>query len=160
MSESIAIRPALRADLPAIVQMRNALNQLELAGCPHAAILRLSEEQFAAHWGPTFDSPEHCWRIVEAAGKPVGFGLLYLVPKPPPAGAFIQWAYVDPAHRRHGAGQQLLEQLTAWARGNGARRIELQFVEGNEIAARFWTKMGFRPYARKCVYYFETEGAS
>jgi hypothetical protein len=34
-------------------------------------------------------------------------------------------------------------------------RVELQFIDGNSIAERFWTKMGFRPYARKCVKYLD-----
>src|SRR5262249_23561037 len=60
----VALRPARRDDLPAIVAMRDALNALELAGSPHAPIQRLTVDEFAALWGPTFDDPRHCWRVV------------------------------------------------------------------------------------------------
>ena len=78
-SSSVSIRPATAADLPALVAMRDALNDLERAGCPHAAIQRMTPEEFASVWGPTLDSPTHCWRVVESAGRPVGFGMIYLL---------------------------------------------------------------------------------
>ena len=155
MTEPVVIRPARREELPAIVAMRDALNALELRGSPHAPIQRLTADEFAAAWGATFDDPGHHWVLVEAGALPVGFGLIYLLPKTNPPGAFIHWAYLDPAHRRLGLGQRLLDDLVGWARGQGARRIELQFIEGNEAARRFWTKAGFRPYAQKCVYYLD-----
>jgi GNAT superfamily N-acetyltransferase len=146
------IRPAGPADLPAIVTMRDDLNAHELAGCPHASIQKLSLEEFTALWGPTFGDPDYCWRIVEEERRPIGFGLLYLI-KPPtrPPGGFLHWAYLDSTHRRRGLGRALLENLFAWARSRRLCRVELQFIEGNEQARLFWTRMGFRPYARKCV---------
>lgn len=148
------IRPATAADLPAIVAMRDALNALELAGSPHAPIVRLTVDEFAAVWGPTLDDPGHCWRVVEVDGRLVGFGLIFLTtPRTVPPGAFVQWAYLDPTCRRQGLGRLLFDQLSAWAQSMGANRIELQFIEGNVSAERFWAKTGFRPYARKCVKY-------
>jgi GNAT superfamily N-acetyltransferase len=149
---AFTIRPATADDLPAIVAMRNDLNDLERAGCPHAAIQRLTLDEFAAAWGPTLTSPAHCWRVVESDGRPVGFGLLYLLyPHTAAPGAFVQWAYLAPACRRMGAGQALAEALFDWARSQGAKRVELQFIDGNALAENFWGKLGFRPFARKCV---------
>ncbi len=149
---AVTIRPATAADLPALVGMRDALNRLELAGTPHAPIVGMSLEEFTSHWGVTLESPKYCWRIVEAAGRPVGFGLIYLMtPTTNPPGAYIHWTYLDEDHRRRGVGRQLFDHLLTWARGQGVYRIELQFIEGNEQAAAFWPKVGFRSYARRCV---------
>lgn len=138
--------------------MRDALNDLERAGCAHAAIQRMKADEFASVWGATLTSPNHCWRIVEVEGQAIGFGLIYLVnPQTRSPGAFIHWAYLDPAFRRKGMGQQLLDEMLAWARTKGAKRVELQFIDGNETAARFWSKMGFVPYARKSVRRLEEE---
>jgi GNAT superfamily N-acetyltransferase len=155
-SPAATLRPATPDDLPAIVAMRDDLNVLELRGCPHASIQKLTLDQFAALWGHTFDDPAYCWRIVEVDRQPAGFGLIYLQsPRTEPPGAYIHWAYVKEGTRRRGLGQALLDDLVSWARGHGANRVELQFIEGNEIARRFWTKMGFRPYAFKCVHYLK-----
>ncbi|HZT82824.1 MAG TPA: GNAT family N-acetyltransferase, partial [Gemmataceae bacterium] len=146
------LRPATAADLPAIVAMRDRLNRLELAGCPHASIIPLSLEQFTALWGRTLDDPDSCWRIVEADGRPVGFGLIYLArPRTQPPTAFLHWAYLEEPQRRQGLGRRLVGELIAWAAGKGADRVELQFIEGNEPARQFWERMGFRAYARKAV---------
>jgi GNAT superfamily N-acetyltransferase len=149
-----SLRSASRTDLPLLVAMRDQLNALELTGSPHAPIQRLSVEEFTAVWGHTLEDPGYCWRIVEVNGRPVGFGLIYLMtPRTQPLGAFVHWAYLDPAVRREGLGQLLLDHLLDWARRQGANRVELQFIEGNELARRFWMKVGFQPYARKCVRY-------
>jgi GNAT superfamily N-acetyltransferase len=132
--------------------MRNDLNSHELEGCPHASIQKLTLEQFAAHWGPTLQDPDHCWRIVEVEGRPIGFGLIYLLkPKLDPPAAFVHWAYMERGRRRQGLGQLLLDQLLEWARSRRVERVELQYIDGNEAAEQFWSKLGFRPYARKCV---------
>lgn len=155
---SVSSRPATRGDLPVIVAMRDELNELELAGCPQAPIIRLSLDEFTALWGPSLDSPQHCWRVVEEDGRPIGFGLIYLMSPPTrPPGAYLHWAYLQPGHRQHGTGRRLFEELASWARQKGAKRIELQFIEGNELARQFWTKVGFRPFAAKCVHYLDTE---
>lgn len=151
-SENVLIRPAMASDLPMIVTMRNDLNDLERAGCPHAAIQRLTLEEFATVWGPTLESRTHCWRIVEVEGRPIGFGLIYLLfPQLPAPAAFVQWAYLSPTNRRLGLGKMLMDHLFEWARFRGAIRVELQFIDGNASAERFWEKLGFRAYARKCV---------
>ncbi|MGE3804474.1 MAG: N-acetyltransferase family protein [Gemmataceae bacterium] len=151
---SAQIRPATRADLPAIVAMRDDLNLHELKGCPHASIVRMELDPFTKVWGHTFDSPGYCWRLVELDGKPVGYGMIYLLsPRLEPPIAYVQWAYVAPTCRRLGLGERLMGDLADWAKQQGAGRIELQFIDGNEIAEGFWMKMGFQPYARRCVRY-------
>ena len=154
VSESpLSIRPATIEDLPAIVAMRDKLNALELIGSPHAPIQKLSVDEFTVLWGESFQDPNHCWLLMDAGITPVGFGLIYLLPKSRPLGAYIHWTYLEAEHRRNGDGQALVRELIAWATSKGARRVELQFIEGNDIARQFWTKLGFQPYARKCVYY-------
>jgi GNAT superfamily N-acetyltransferase len=150
--DAVTFRQATAADLPALVAMRDDLNALERSGCPHACIVPLSVKQFTEVWGYTLDSPDHCWRLIEIDGRPAGFGLIYLSsPRTDPPGAFVHWAYLIPEARRMGLGRRLLDELLAWARSHGADRVELQFIDGNEAARGFWTSLGFRPYATKCV---------
>src|SRR5262249_24819833 len=123
---AVSIRPATADDLPTIVALRDALNDLERAACPHAGIQRMTLEEFTSAWGATLNSPTHCWRLVQVEGRPVGFGMIYLLfPQTRSPGAFVQWAYLDPAHRRRGLGQALFNHLLDWARARGAKRVEL-----------------------------------
>jgi GNAT superfamily N-acetyltransferase len=55
--------------------------------------------------------------------------------------------------RRRGLGQVLVRHLLDWAQERGAIRVELQYIDGNLPAQLFWAALGFRPYARKSVYY-------
>lgn len=160
LPESVHLRPAAASDLPALVAMRDDLNALELAGSPHAPIQPLTVAEFTAWWGATLNEPHYCWRIVEVNRQPAGFGLIYLtMPRTQPPGAFIHWTYLKPAFRTQGLGQVLVAHLLDWARGQGANRVELQFIDGNTPAERFWVKHGFQPYARKCVHYLKPETA-
>jgi GNAT superfamily N-acetyltransferase len=155
----LVIRPATVADLPTLVAMRDRLNDLERAGCPHASIQRMTVGDFAAVWGRTLEDPHYCWRVVEVGGRPVGFGLVYLThPQLPPSGAFLHWAYLEPDQRGRGLGRLLFEEMLLWCRERGAGRIELQYIDGNDAAEHFWRALGFRPYARKCVMHLEPSG--
>ena len=51
---------------------------------------------------------------------------------------------VDPARRRHGVGQQLLEAALAYVRSRGLSQIVLATAERNEAAQRFFASVGFR----------------
>lgn len=154
MPPAVTIRPGTTADLPAVVAMRDQLNDLERQGCAHASIVPMNLEQFTAMWSSSFNNPQYCWRIVEAAGRPAGFSLIYVpTPRTTPPGAYLHWAYLEPEVRRGGVGQRLFAELRAWAETQGVNRIELQFIDGNQTAERFWKKMGFRPYATRCVQY-------
>src|SRR2546430_11814476 len=110
------LKPPFRAatieDVPAIVAMRDRLNALELANCPHASIEPLTVAQFAERWGPTFGHPDYHWQIVEDGGGAVGFGLIYLtLPVTEPPHAFLHWAYLEPELRRLGLGRFLVDGL-------------------------------------------------
>jgi len=50
---------------------------------------------------------------------------------------------VAPERRRQGAAAQLLRALAAWADREGASRLWLQVVEGNEAAIALYRKAGF-----------------
>lgn len=50
----------------------------------------------------------------------------------------------DPRWRGRGYGKQLLLQLLAWGKRNGARRAFLQVLQTNEPALALYRKLGFR----------------
>ena len=55
----------------------------------------------------------------------------------------IAFYYVDPAHRKHGCGAQLLGQAVSDYRAMGRRCIRLRCAPENEQALRFYRRQGF-----------------
>lgn len=58
--------------------------------------------------------------------------------------AFVLWKlYVLPDHHGHGIGSRLMDAVVERAREAGHERIILSYVEGNQLAAGFYTRQGF-----------------
>jgi len=56
----------------------------------------------------------------------------------------IAFYYVDPLHRRHGMGVQLLGQAVSVYRAMGRTCLRLRCAPENETAQRFYQRQGFR----------------
>lgn len=63
--------------------------------------------------------------------------------------AVIEDLVVDPTCRRKGIGRALVEYAHAWARSEGAPRIELNVYEFNADAIRFYETLGYTTLSRK-----------
>ena len=58
--------------------------------------------------------------------------------------AFVLWKlYVLPEHHGHGIGSRLLEAVVERAREAQHERVLLSYMEGNHLAARFYSRHGF-----------------
>ena len=57
----------------------------------------------------------------------------------------IRDLYIDPGHRRGGAGRTLLAHVTQEARAEGAHRLSLQTETGNAAAQGLYASFGFEP---------------
>jgi len=60
---------------------------------------------------------------------------------------------VDPAFRRRGIGQGLLDQLTQYALGRGAVAMTLEVRISNAVAQSLYRKLGFVPRGIRKQYY-------
>ena len=80
-------------------------------------------------------------------------------PPPPPEGgpfgghitctsAMINGMWVDPSYRRKGIGHALLDAVIAWAKVQGAQRLELGVSEGNTPAIHLYEQLGFAEDSR------------
>lgn len=62
-------------------------------------------------------------------------------------GAFSAWVedvVVDSACRGQGIGRRLIEEIAAWARGQGATRLQLLADRENATALEFYRRLGWR----------------
>lgn len=65
---------------------------------------------------------------------------------------------VDPACRRQGLGQRLLDAVMAAARAQGAQRLLLEVRAGNLAAQALYQRAGFRLSGRRKGYYPAADG--
>ena len=67
---------------------------------------------------------------------------------PEPGTWYIGLLLFSPRSRGAGLGRDVTEALADMARDHGARELQLNVVEQNEAAYRFWTALGFREVRR------------
>ncbi|HET7497459.1 MAG TPA: ribosomal protein S18-alanine N-acetyltransferase [Candidatus Eisenbacteria bacterium] len=88
-------------------------------------------------------------RLAERDGALVGYLCAVLVADEAHVGNLA----VDPAERRQGVAQLLLDDLVEAARSRGARRVTLEVRESNENARKFYYKNEFIDIAIRKNYY-------
>jgi ribosomal protein S18 acetylase RimI-like enzyme len=86
--------------------------------------------------------------VIGASGKLVGFVRAHVRERPfyaPELEGVILDIYFLPMYRRRGVGEFALNEVANALRAKGAAIVTAEFPAQNEIAARFYTKRGFRP---------------
>jgi GNAT superfamily N-acetyltransferase len=136
--EAATIRPAARADVPAIHGLIRELAVYEklehlCTGTQHA----LDESLFGAR-------PAAEVLVADVGGKIVGFALFLptfstFLARP---GLWLEDLYVQPAHRGAGLGGRLLRAVAALAVARRCGRFEWAVLDWNAPAIAFYERMG------------------
>jgi GNAT superfamily N-acetyltransferase len=135
---SISVRPATEADIPAILDFIRGLAQYEkLSHEVKATQAQLRKHLFGPH--PAAEA------IVARLGKkPVGFALFFttfstFAGRP---GIWLEDLFVLPAHRRAGIGRALLRSVAAIAVNRKCARLEWSVLDWNTPAIKLYRKLG------------------
>ena len=147
---AILIRPATRADVPALGRLGALLVRTHHDFDPlrFVAARPDTERGYGSWLGSQTGKPDIIVLVAERAGEIVGYtyagleGHDYMALRGP-AGALYD-IIVDPAHRSHGIGRQLLDAAIAGLKAKGAPRVVLSTAERNEPAQRMFARAGFR----------------
>jgi hypothetical protein len=139
---AFSLRPATRADLPAVVGLIRELAVFEKL--EHLVVC--TPESIEPHlFGPQ-PAAEVVVAEVASEGRPqiAGFALFFtnfstFLGRP---GLYLEDLYVQPAQRGRGIGKALLEHLGALAVARGCGRFEWSVLDWNENAIRFYERMG------------------
>jgi ribosomal protein S18 acetylase RimI-like enzyme len=150
--EQIALRQATLQDIPAIIELWKEMIDFHRIRDPFFTRAVNGEDVFAEFVEKNINSESACVYVAIIGGTIVGYCQGMLEKHPP---ALVQTDYgqildfaVTADYRRTGVGERLCRALQGWFVLKGVHRIEVRHSEFNEIAARFWPKMGFKPYMK------------
>ncbi len=146
-NEETIIRPAVRADYPALVPIAREILGMHADALP--SVFRadgdpLDEEYFL----DLLASGSRAVYVAEVSGAIVGFATLAARHTPAygmlvgRTTATLENLVVTQAHRRAGVGHALFEACVAWAERQGADSLDLLVWEFNEYARAFYERRG------------------
>lgn len=114
---------------------------------------RLSDPSFVrANYIEHPDSIE-CSVAVDGSGAILGFQSLILATAGNPYGVSEGWGvigtHISPRAHRQGIGSALFANSQVAARRANLRHIDASISEGNEVALRYYSALGFRTYKER-----------
>jgi ribosomal protein S18 acetylase RimI-like enzyme len=146
----VMLRPAVRADLPAIGRLGALLVRLhhELDTERFIPAGPRTEDGYASFLGAQLDNPRVVVLVAERSGEVLGYAYAEVeghdwMALRGPAGV-VHDLVVDPSQRGQGVGTRLLEAAVAALEAKGAPRVVLWTAERNEVAQRLFARAGFR----------------
>jgi ribosomal protein S18 acetylase RimI-like enzyme len=150
MGARIVIREAICRDIPAIVELAEELLDFHKDRDPFFTRAANGGEVFARFVEGNIRSEAAVVYVAVVNKQIVGYCQGMLEKHPP---VLVETDYghildmmVTANARRTGVGEKMVRALRNWFRQKGVRRIEVRRLISNEIASRFWPKMGFKPY--------------
>lgn len=147
MVDTLTIRAAREADLPALVELIRTLFSLEPDFAVDAQRQRRGLQML-------LDEPRRAAVLVaERAGRVIGMVTAQLVVSTAEGApsAWIEDMVVEAPERKKGVGPQLIQAVEAWALARGATRLQLLADRENEPALRFYARGGWQPTRMVCL---------
>ena len=148
--DAVGIRRAASGDIPAIGRLGALLVRTHHDLDPERFIAATSgtAKGYGSFLGTQLDEPNVIILVAERDREVIGYtysgveGTDYMALRGP-AGVLYD-IVVDPAHRRHGVGQMLLDATLEALKARGAPRFVLSTAERNVPAQRLFDRAGFR----------------
>lgn len=149
-STPVTVRPATRADLPALGRLGAHLVRLHHSFDPDRFLAPQPNVESGYAWflGTQLDDPEVVILAAEREGRVVGYAYAGIEPMSwkelrGPAG-FIHDVVVEESERGAGIGTRLMEAAAAALERAGAPRVMLWTADKNHLARRMFERLGFR----------------
>ena len=147
----LLIRPAETLDLPAVITLWQALQDINASYDPRLALNAGAEAWFFSYLTANVDNPNMAIFVAEAGGGIVGYTFGQIMQRPTLKSGdcgYIADVCVKDGWRRQGTGRQLHSRLQAWFLSRGITAIEVQVVRANPASQAFWRKMGYNDFLR------------
>lgn len=146
----VTVRPATRADLPAVAKLGARLVRMHHAWNPRRFLLvEPVERGYEWFLGRMIDEGAAVVLVAELDGAVVGYAYGALEPRDwnalLDAHGALHDVFVDDAARCRGAGEALVRAMVERLETLGAPRVLLSTAVQNEPAQRLFEKLGFAP---------------
>lgn len=149
MKAQIVVREATRQDIVAIVGLWKEFMAFHREKDSLFTQAPNGEEVFARFVEGNIDSETACVYVAVVQTRLAGYCQGKLEKYPPVITEQNYGQILDVAvtadYRRTGVGERMFGALRDWFCLKGVHRIEVRHWASNEIASRFWRKMGFEP---------------
>jgi GNAT superfamily N-acetyltransferase len=134
----VAVRTALSADVPQILEFIRGLGEYEHLS---SQVIATEEALRATLFG---ERPYAEVLIAECDGQPAGFALFFhnystFLAQP---GIYLEDLFVEPAFRKRGVATALLHYLAELTVARGCGRLEWSALAWNRLAIDFYLKLG------------------
>ncbi|APR81327.1 Histone acetyltransferase HPA2 [Minicystis rosea] len=149
MLSNPTIRPAARADMPAVARLAAKLVRFHHALDPHRFMCMEPLEPGYERWlTRELGDPEAVIVVAEREGVVIGYAYGRVEERNwnalLDAHGALHDVFVDEAARARGVGEALVESVCARLRALGAPRVVLHTATQNVAAQKLFAKMGFR----------------
>jgi ribosomal protein S18 acetylase RimI-like enzyme len=148
---TITLRPAKAADIPSLAPLLVRLKRLNEEFDPLLKVRADVEARAIEVLTRDIANPDAVVLAAEGvgpeAGKVIGVVRALLRERPfytPEREGVIVDIYLLPLYRRRGTGKYLLEETARRLKAKGAGIVTAEFPVQNDIAVRFYQKLGFR----------------
>ena len=149
----VVVRDAKEADFEAIIAMWQELMELHTTADERFALADDAEDRFLGYLDAAQSRDDYRVRVAVFQGRPVGFTIACVLPNSPIYRArwvgYINDICVTASMRRRGVGELLVHDAVRWLRASGAESVEVYVAQTNEVAKRFWRRVGAREYLER-----------
>jgi GNAT superfamily N-acetyltransferase len=144
------VRSATLQDVPAIIRLWEELMDFHRERDPFYTRARNGTDLFRRYIEENVGNDAACVLVAVVEDGIVGYCQGAIDHHPPVLaeqdyGQILDFM-VTASHRHTGVGSQMFEALRRWFQKEGIRRIEVRHSTFNDLATRFWPRMGFKPY--------------
>lgn len=141
----VCVRPMVPGDVDAVVAMAAVVPT-----APHWPPAEFHRMLRVIGWSP---ARRGAWVAHLHEGEAVGFAIASQVVDT----AELEAVVTAPPFRRHGIGRELTQAVCAWARSQGAERLQLEARASNHDALRLYRGLGFHQNGVRTRYYRNPE---
>lgn len=144
----VTVRPAVQADIEAMVRLLQDLFALEEDFCPDPRRQRRGLKLLLEGCGK-----HRCLLVAETEGRVIAMASVQIVISTAEGGlaGLMEDVVVHGDYRGRGVGRQLMAAITTWADRHGLTRLQLLADRNNRPALEFYAALGWRPTQLVCL---------